>query len=113
MMRLGEQDHAGPTSQRADRLSEAIDIRTWVTVKYLITRPGATRRERWGARGVTVSKGESRLIVLAPCSPPSLPNTATCRRTRHACAPWTKYPETSTTRAETASPPTSPASIWT
>ncbi|MFJ4585145.1 SbcC/MukB-like Walker B domain-containing protein [Streptomyces echinatus] len=66
VMRLGEQDHAGPTSQRADRLSEAIDIRTWVTVKYMITRPGATRRERWGARGVTVSKGESRLIVLAP-----------------------------------------------
>ncbi|MER6334481.1 SbcC/MukB-like Walker B domain-containing protein [Streptomyces sp. NPDC001034] len=66
VMRLGEQDHAGPGSQRADRLSEAIDIRTWVTVKYLITRPGAARRERWGARGVTVSKGESRLIVLAP-----------------------------------------------
>lgn len=66
VMRLGEQDHAGPGSQRADRLSEAIDIRTWVTVKYMITRPGATRRERWGARGVTVSKGESRLIVLAP-----------------------------------------------
>ncbi|MGW4198834.1 SbcC/MukB-like Walker B domain-containing protein [Streptomyces sp. NPDC005004] len=66
VLRLGEQDHAGPTTQRADRLSEAIDIRTWVTVKYMITRPGATRRERWGARGVTVSKGESRLIVLAP-----------------------------------------------
>ncbi|AEY86855.1 hypothetical protein SHJG_1579 [Streptomyces hygroscopicus subsp. jinggangensis 5008] len=66
VMRLGEQDHAGPGTQRADRLSEAIDIRTWVTVKYMITRPGATRRERWGARDVTVSKGESRLIVLAP-----------------------------------------------
>ncbi|MFF3276047.1 SbcC/MukB-like Walker B domain-containing protein [Streptomyces chrestomyceticus] len=69
VMRLGEEtraDAAGPGSSRADRLAEAIDIRNWVTVKYMITRPGATRQERWGARGVTVSKGESRLIVLAP-----------------------------------------------
>lgn len=53
---------AGPGSRRADRLAEAIDIRTWVTVKYMITGPGTPRQERWGARGVTVSKGESRLI---------------------------------------------------
>ncbi|WP_331753528.1 hypothetical protein OIA45_40520 (plasmid) [Streptomyces chartreusis] len=69
VMRLGEEmraGDAGPGSRRADRLAEAIDIRTWVTVKYMITRPGTTRQERWGARGVTVSKGESRLIVLAP-----------------------------------------------
>ncbi|MFJ3214183.1 ATP-binding protein [Streptomyces flaveolus] len=68
VMRLGEQtrapDAVGPS--RADRLAEAIDIRHWITVKYMITRPGTARQERWGARGVTVSKGESRLIVLAP-----------------------------------------------
>ncbi|MBT2526981.1 hypothetical protein J7E91_16495 [Streptomyces sp. ISL-99] len=70
VMRLGEQDTIGdpgsPGSRRADRLAEAIDITTWVTVKYMITRPHTTKRERWGARDVTVSKGESRLIVLAP-----------------------------------------------
>jgi hypothetical protein len=67
VMRLGEQfsaDAAGPG--RADRLAEAVDIRNWVSITYMITRPAAARQERWGARGVTVSKGESRLIVLAP-----------------------------------------------
>ncbi|MFE6631677.1 SbcC/MukB-like Walker B domain-containing protein [Streptomyces rochei] len=69
VMRLGEQlpaGAAGPGPSRADRLADAIDIRNWITVTYMITRPGAVRQERWGARGVTVSKGESRLIVLAP-----------------------------------------------
>jgi hypothetical protein len=51
--------------KQADRLAEAIDIRNWVTIKYMITRPDGSR-ERWGASGVTISQGESRLIVLAP-----------------------------------------------
>jgi hypothetical protein len=67
VMRLGEEPRAGdPGSSRADRLAEAIDIRNWITVQYMITRPGTVRQQRWGATGVTVSKGESRLIVLAP-----------------------------------------------
>ncbi|MCX4581187.1 hypothetical protein OHB41_50470 [Streptomyces sp. NBC_01571] len=67
VMRLGETgaDTTEPRSQ-ADRLAEAIDIRNWIKVQYKITRSGTTKQETWGARGVTVSKGESRLIVLAP-----------------------------------------------
>ncbi|MER5887802.1 SbcC/MukB-like Walker B domain-containing protein [Streptomyces sp. NPDC001941] len=69
IMRLGDNEPAssqvsGPT--RADRLADAIDIRNWIKVQYLIDRPGSHREETWGQRGVTVSKGESRLIVLAP-----------------------------------------------
>ncbi|MEU8645055.1 SbcC/MukB-like Walker B domain-containing protein [Streptomyces sp. NPDC048674] len=68
VMRLGETqaDAAAGRSSRADRLAEAIDIRNWIKVKYKITRSGTAKQETWGARGVTVSKGESRLIVLAP-----------------------------------------------
>ncbi|MEE1806772.1 SbcC/MukB-like Walker B domain-containing protein [Streptomyces sp. BE133] len=62
VMRQGE-DGAGP--DRADRLAEAIDIRNWVTVQYMVIRPDGTT-ERWGAQQTNVSGGESRLIVLAP-----------------------------------------------
>ncbi|MFE5757507.1 SbcC/MukB-like Walker B domain-containing protein [Streptomyces massasporeus] len=68
VMRLGqdEADRGAPRlAAQADRLAEAVDIRTWVTVKYLITRADG-KRDRWGARGVTISQGESRLVVLAP-----------------------------------------------
>ncbi|MET9759931.1 SbcC/MukB-like Walker B domain-containing protein [Streptomyces sp. NPDC006372] len=68
VMRLGqdEADRGAPRlAAQADRLAEAVDIRTWVTVKYLITRTDG-KQERWGARGVTISQGESRLIVLGP-----------------------------------------------
>lgn len=51
--------------KQAGRLDAAIDIRDWVTISYMITRPDGSQ-ERWGAPGVTISQGESRLIVLAP-----------------------------------------------
>ncbi|MCX4451592.1 SbcC/MukB-like Walker B domain-containing protein [Streptomyces sp. NBC_01789] len=63
VMRQGEE---GGSTDRATRLAEAIDIRNWVTVEYVIVRSDSGTRETWGKTGVTVSAGESRLIVLAP-----------------------------------------------
>ncbi|MFG2489395.1 SbcC/MukB-like Walker B domain-containing protein [Streptomyces virginiae] len=62
VMRHGEE---GGSADRATRLAEAIDIRNWVTVKYMIRRADGTTQQ-WGARQTTISGGESRLIVLAP-----------------------------------------------
>ncbi|MFI0915336.1 SbcC/MukB-like Walker B domain-containing protein [Streptomyces abikoensis] len=47
-----------------ERLRSVVDIRSWITVRYMITRDGGTP-ERWGSR-TTLSKGESRLVALAP-----------------------------------------------
>ncbi|GHE11926.1 SbcC/MukB-like Walker B domain-containing protein [Streptomyces alanosinicus] len=55
----------GGAADRATRLAEAIDIRNWVTVQYMIVREDGTE-EQWGKPQTTVSGGESRLIVLAP-----------------------------------------------
>ncbi|WP_330481494.1 SbcC/MukB-like Walker B domain-containing protein [Streptomyces sp. NBC_00724] len=68
VLRMGEPDLTDERprhEERAGLLAEATDIRTWVTIKYLITRADGSQ-ERWGARDVTISQGESRLIVLAP-----------------------------------------------
>ncbi|WP_329392624.1 hypothetical protein OHA45_37170 [Streptomyces lydicus] len=62
VMRHGEE---GAAADRATRLAEAIDIRNWVTVQYMIVREDGTQ-EQWGKPQTTVSGGESRLIVLAP-----------------------------------------------
>lgn len=64
VMRHGEE---GGHTDRATRLAEAIDIRNWVTVEYVVVRGGSGTRETWGGKEkTTVSNGESRLIVLAP-----------------------------------------------
>ncbi|NUU21793.1 MAG: hypothetical protein HOV68_09810 [Streptomycetaceae bacterium] len=48
----------------ADRLADALDVRTWIDLGYRITRPGTTA-ERWSSR-TGLSGGERRLVVLAP-----------------------------------------------
>ena len=51
-----------------DKLSDAVDIRDWVDVHYLVTRPdreGGRTKHRWGSR-TGLSGGERRLVVLAP-----------------------------------------------
>ncbi|MGW3387350.1 SbcC/MukB-like Walker B domain-containing protein [Streptomyces cinereoruber] len=64
VMRHGED---GNNTDRATRLAEAIDIRNWVTVEYLVVRGDSGAKETWGrGQKTTVSGGESRLIVLAP-----------------------------------------------
>lgn len=64
VMRHGEE---GGSTDRATRLAEAIDIRNWVTVEYVVVRGEGGTKETWGGRQkTTVSNGESRLIVLAP-----------------------------------------------
>ncbi|WP_405559497.1 SbcC/MukB-like Walker B domain-containing protein [Streptomyces sp. NBC_01180] len=63
VMRHGEE---GGSTDRATRLAEAIDIRNWVTVEYVVVRGDSGTRETWGKEKTTVSGGESRLIVLAP-----------------------------------------------
>ncbi|MEV4813307.1 SbcC/MukB-like Walker B domain-containing protein [Micromonospora avicenniae] len=47
-----------------ERVTDAIDIRTWVTLTYEITRPGA-EPQRWTSK-TGLSGGERRLVVLAP-----------------------------------------------
>lgn len=47
-----------------ERLTKAVDIRDWVDVHYLVTRPGKTAG-RWNQR-TGLSGGERRLVVLAP-----------------------------------------------
>lgn len=63
VMRHGEE---GGHTDRATRLAEAIDIRNWVTVEYVVVRGDSGTKETWGKEKTTVSGGESRLIVLAP-----------------------------------------------
>ncbi|MFF8617151.1 SbcC/MukB-like Walker B domain-containing protein [Streptomyces sp. NPDC015350] len=63
VMRHGED---GGSTDRATRLAEAIDIRNWVTVDYVVVRGDSGTKETWGRKKTTVSGGESRLIVLAP-----------------------------------------------
>jgi hypothetical protein len=51
-----------------DRLSAAVDIRSWVDLKYLVERPaedGNRTAKVWGSR-TGLSGGERRLVVLAP-----------------------------------------------
>lgn len=47
-----------------DRVRQAVDIRAWVRVEYLIRRPGQ-EPTRWTAR-TGLSGGERRLVILAP-----------------------------------------------
>ncbi|CUM35540.1 hypothetical protein H4W23_40570 [Streptomyces gardneri] len=63
VMRHGEE---GGSTDRATRLAEAIDIRNWVTVEYVVVRGDGGAEEVWGRQKTTVSGGESRLVVLAP-----------------------------------------------
>lgn len=51
-----------------ERLAAAVDIRTWVEVRYLVERPGPDGTPvtgQWGSR-TGLSGGERRLVVLAP-----------------------------------------------
>ncbi|MFD9195019.1 SbcC/MukB-like Walker B domain-containing protein [Streptomyces phaeochromogenes] len=59
---------AADGSTMTERLAGAVDIRSWVEVRYLVERPGpdgtpVTRQ--WGSR-TGLSGGERRLVVLAP-----------------------------------------------
>ncbi|MGW3061747.1 SbcC/MukB-like Walker B domain-containing protein [Streptomyces goshikiensis] len=68
VLRMGGHDTADEhrrDTERGRRLRDAINVRDWVEIKYMVTR-GDQRQEKWGGNGVTVSQGESRLIVLAP-----------------------------------------------
>lgn len=68
VLRMGGHDAADEhrrDTERGRRLRDAINIRDWVDIRYMVTR-GDRPQEQWGANGVTVSQGESRLIVLAP-----------------------------------------------
>ncbi|MFE2519406.1 SbcC/MukB-like Walker B domain-containing protein [Streptomyces mirabilis] len=59
---------AADGSTMHDRLTTAVDIRTWVEVRYLVERPGPDGRPitgQWGSR-TGLSGGERRLVVLAP-----------------------------------------------
>lgn len=47
-----------------DRVRQAVDIRNWVRVEYLIRRPGQ-EPTRWTGR-TGLSGGERRLVILAP-----------------------------------------------
>jgi hypothetical protein len=48
----------------SDRVREAVDIRDWVRVDYLVHRPGQEPK-RWTPR-TGLSGGERRLVILAP-----------------------------------------------
>jgi hypothetical protein len=51
-----------------DRLASAVDIRSWVDLKYVVERPtedGTRTSKVWGSR-TGLSGGERRLVVLAP-----------------------------------------------
>ncbi|MEV8327681.1 SbcC/MukB-like Walker B domain-containing protein [Kitasatospora sp. NPDC056731] len=59
---------AADGSTMEERLAAAVDIRTWVTVRYLVERPGPDGTPvtgQWGSR-TGLSGGERRLVVLAP-----------------------------------------------
>ena len=47
-----------------ERIADAVDVRSWVTIHYEIDR-GAGKTERWGSK-TALSGGERRLVVLAP-----------------------------------------------
>lgn len=55
---------AAPGEDMLERLGNAVDIRNWVDVRYLISRPGKPP-SRWSPR-TGLSGGERRLVVLAP-----------------------------------------------
>ncbi|MFF9512402.1 SbcC/MukB-like Walker B domain-containing protein [Streptomyces sp. NPDC014724] len=63
--RAGPHRRRPPPQGTSGLLAETTDIRTWITIRYMITQADGSQ-ERWDARDVTVSQGESRLIVLAP-----------------------------------------------
>ena len=46
------------------RVTDAVDIKAWVHVDYLVTRPGEEPR-RWSPR-TGLSNGERHLVVLSP-----------------------------------------------
>ncbi|CAL9328229.1 DNA replication and repair protein RecF [Streptomyces sp. enrichment culture] len=59
---------AADGSTMAERLAAAVDIRSWVEVRYLVERPGPDGTPvtgYWGSR-TGLSGGERRLVVLAP-----------------------------------------------
>ncbi|MFD8368425.1 SbcC/MukB-like Walker B domain-containing protein [Streptomyces hygroscopicus] len=59
---------AADGSTMAQRLAAAVDIRSWVEVRYLVERPGPDGTPvtgKWGSR-TGLSGGERRLVVLAP-----------------------------------------------
>jgi len=59
---------AAEGSTMEERLAAAVDIRTWVDVRYLVERAGPDGQpvsSQWGSR-TGLSGGERRLVVLAP-----------------------------------------------
>lgn len=48
-----------------DRVASAVDVRQWVDMNYVITRPGTDKSAVWTSR-TGLSGGERRLVVLAP-----------------------------------------------
>jgi DNA polymerase III delta prime subunit len=59
---------AADGSTMQERLAAAVDIRSWVEVRYLVERPGPDGKPvtgQWGSR-TGLSGGERRLVVLAP-----------------------------------------------
>lgn len=48
-----------------DRVAAAVDVRQWVDLNYVITRPGTDKSAVWTSR-TGLSGGERRLVVLAP-----------------------------------------------
>ena len=56
--------NAAPGEDMVERVSEAVDIREWVDVRYLVTRSGQEPRT-WNKR-TGLSGGERRLVILAP-----------------------------------------------
>ncbi|UOY03711.1 SbcC/MukB-like Walker B domain-containing protein [Blastococcus sp. PRF04-17] len=55
---------AADAETMAEQVAVAVDIRSWVDVHYVVTRPDGTTG-RWSAR-TPLSGGERRLVVLAP-----------------------------------------------
>lgn len=50
----------------AERLTDAVDITSWVDVDYMVTRADDPEKERKWGRKTGLSGGERRLVVLAP-----------------------------------------------
>ncbi len=60
--------HAADGATMAEKVAAAADIREWITVNYMVSRPsagGEIKQTRWSRR-TGLSGGERRLVILAP-----------------------------------------------
>ena len=97
-----------------ERLSAAADIRDWVDVHYLVTRPdrntGVRVTRRWNRR-TGLSGGERRLVVLAPMLAAAAAAYDRLGPARgYGSCRLTRSPPRSTNTAGKDSPATSPSS---